>query len=105
LVCRPEGIEPQKNFCHRVIPRDFLEGTATASAGSSERLPDTIRMIGHLNACLAPGADFSVADGVLRVALQLFRETHFQESLFAIPDHFGFTVHHADVQSTSRRTE
>ena len=62
-------------------------------------------MIGQLNARLASGAQLSVADGVLWVALQLFRETHFQNSFFAVSDHLGFPVHHADVQPTPGRTE
>ena len=62
-------------------------------------------MIGHLKASLAARAELALIDGMVRIALQLFRQPHPEQAELAVSDHFGVALHHPDSETACGRTQ
>ena len=92
-------------FLERIVPGDLLKLARAARAGALQRMRDAVGMVDHLKPGLAPRAQFAKIDGMLRIALELFRQAHLDEAGLAVAHDLGVALHHAHQQPATRRTQ
>src|SRR5262245_55232084 len=105
MTARDEIVELPDELLQGIVPRDCGELTGAPTAGSFQRLPDAIRMIGDLNRRLAARAQLALVDWMRRIAFQLLRQTHPDQTDLSLPDHFRITLHDTDQQPATCVTE
>src|SRR5689334_13954964 len=88
-----------------IIPGDFLEIARAARPAALEGIGYAIRVVEHLKRSMAPGAEFSSVNGVIRIAFEFFCQPHLDQARAAVAHDFGITFHYADERAAAGRTQ
>ena len=89
----------------RLVPRDFLELSASPCAASFERMRESIGVIRDLNRGLSARTEPPLVDRMDGIAFELLRHAHLHDAALAVARHVDVGFHDADVQSAAGLTQ
>ena len=87
------------------VPGNFLEIGGTARATELERIGEAIGMIENLKTGLASRAELASVNGMLGIALELFRQAHFDDAGLTIANDFRVALHHPHQRAAAGRAQ
>ncbi len=102
---RLERIQPRHNLADCVVPGDRVVSTVATRTGTLQRLRDSVRVVGNLDAGLAARTQAASIDQVLRRALEFLRRGHPDDARLTVAEHIGLCIHDANGEPASRPAE
>src|SRR5580704_15849861 len=95
----------RRQFPKSIVPADLLKFARTSTPAALERIGDTVWMIEHLQRGMASRAKFAAVDGVFRIAFELFRQAHFDNTGAAVAHDFSVAFHHSHERAATGITQ